>query len=159
MICAYLLFTKVFKTAAEVLEYYGSQRTFDSNRVTIPSQQRYVDYFSTRISQELQYSPVKLMVTSIVLKTPPHVGFNNHKAHNQFQIFEHFLAPFQFDVYSINWEDSMITIKFKFRIIFHYNFTTKKRESLKLFRSIIFSFNIETVIVGRQKTTFIAALN
>ena len=82
MICAYLLFAKVFKTAAEVLEYYGSKRTFDSNGVTIPLQQRYVDYFSTRISQELQYSPVKLMVTSIVLEPPPHVGFNNHKAHN-----------------------------------------------------------------------------
>ena len=78
MICAYLLFEKVFKTAAEVLEYYGSKRTFDSNGVTIPSQRRYVDYFSTRISQELQYSPVKLMVTLIVLEPPPHVGFTNH---------------------------------------------------------------------------------
>ena len=56
MICAYLLFAKVFMTAAEVLEYYGSKRTFDSNGVTIPSQRRYVDYFSTRISQELQCS-------------------------------------------------------------------------------------------------------
>ena len=38
MICAYRLFAKVFKTAEEVLEYYGSKRTFDSNGVTIPSQ-------------------------------------------------------------------------------------------------------------------------
>ena len=70
MICAYLLFAKVFKTAPEVLEYYGSKRTFDSKGVTIPSQRRFVDYFSIKISQELQFNPVKLMLTSIVLKPP-----------------------------------------------------------------------------------------
>ena len=58
MICAYLMFAKVSKTAAEVLDYNRSKRTFNSNGVTIPSQQRYVDYFSTKISQELQYNPV-----------------------------------------------------------------------------------------------------
>ena len=110
MICAYLLFAKVFKTAPEVLEYYGSKRTFDSNGVTIPSQRRYVDYFSTKISQELQYNPVKLMLTSIVLEPPPHVGFTHHEAHIQFQIFQHFLAPFQSDVYSINWDDNKVVL-------------------------------------------------
>ena len=74
MICAYLLFAKEFKNAPEVLEYYGSKRTFDSNGVTIPSQRRYVDYFSTKISQELQYNPVKLMLTSIILEPPPSFG-------------------------------------------------------------------------------------
>ena len=73
LICAYLLFAKVFKTALEILEYYGSKRTFDSKGVTIPSQRRYVDYFSTKISQKLQYNPVKLMLTSIVLEPPPYV--------------------------------------------------------------------------------------
>ena len=110
MICAYLLFAKVFKNAPEVLEYYGSKRTFDSNGVTIPSQRRYVDYFSTKISQELQYNPVKLMLTSIVLEPPPHVGFVHHQAHIQFQIFQHFLAPFQSDVYTINWDDSKVVL-------------------------------------------------
>jgi len=113
MICAYLLFAKVFRTAAEVLEYYGSKRTFDSNGVTIPSQRRYVDYFSTKISLELQYNPVKLMLTSIVLEPPPHVGFTNHEAHIQFQIFQHFMAPFQSDVYTINWEDSKVVLDLK----------------------------------------------
>ena len=113
MICAYWLFAKVFKSAAEVLEYYWSKRTFDSNGITIPSQQRYVDYFSTRISQELQYSPVKLMVTLIVLEPPPHVGFTNLKAHIQFQIFQHTLAPFQSDVYTINWKDSKVVLDLK----------------------------------------------
>ena len=110
MICAYLLFAKVFKTAPEVLEYYGSKRTFDSNGVTIPSQRRYVDYFSTKISQELQYNPVKLMLTSIVLKPPPYVGFTHHEAHIQFQIFQHFLAPFQSNVYSIKWENNKVVL-------------------------------------------------
>jgi len=110
MICAYLLFANVFKNAPEVLEYYGSKRTFDSNGVTIPSQRRYVDYFSTKISQELQYNPVKLMLTSIILEPPPHVGFVHHQAHIQFQIFQHFLAPFQSDVYTINWDDSKVVL-------------------------------------------------
>ena len=53
------------------------------------------------------------MVTLIVLKPPPHVGFTNHKAHVQFQIFQHFLAPFQSDVYTINWEDSKVVLDLK----------------------------------------------
>ena len=96
-----------------MLEYYGSKRFFDSNGVTIPSQRRYVDYFSTKISQELQYNPVKLMLNSIVLDPPPHVGFTNHEAHIQFQIFQHFLAPFQSDVYTINWKDSKVVLDLK----------------------------------------------
>ena len=55
---------------------------------------------SAKISQELQYNPVKLMLTLIVLELPPHVAFTNNEANIQFQIFQHCLAPFQSDIYT-----------------------------------------------------------
>ena len=90
MICAYLLFAGIFASADEVMQYYGSKTTFDSNRVTIPSQKCYEDYFSTKIIHKLQYSRVELLLKAIILESPPHVGFGHHEAHLQFQVLQHF---------------------------------------------------------------------
>lgn len=54
-----------------MLNYYASQRTQDSKGVTIPSQRRYVDYYSAMISNSLQYNPVKMYLTSIVIDPLP----------------------------------------------------------------------------------------
>ena len=57
------------------------------------------------------------MVTLIVLEPPTHVGFTNYKAHIQFQILQHFFAPFQSDVYTINWKDSKVVLDLKSPLI------------------------------------------
>merc|ERR1719357_2132201 len=97
MICAFLLYSKIFSSAQEVLDYYGSMRTFDSNGVTIPSQRRYVDYFATKLSKGLhfEYNPVKMYLSSFVIQSPPHIGgFGHHTAHLQFQVLQHFSSVY-----------------------------------------------------------------
>jgi len=113
MICAYLLFAGIFTSSDEVMQHYGSKRTFDSNGVTIPSQRRYVDYFSIKINHELQYSPIELLLTAIVLEPPPHVGFGHHEAHLQFQVLQHFHEPFQSEVKSVKWNDRKVEFVLK----------------------------------------------
>ena len=49
MICCYLVYSQLFKTAIEALEYYGKLRTHDNKGVTIPSQIRYIHYFANYI--------------------------------------------------------------------------------------------------------------
>jgi len=104
MICAFLLYIKMFETADAVLNFYGSARTFDSNGVTIPSQRRYVDYFATKLSRGLQfeYSPVKMFLTNIVIEPPPHIGFGHHSAHLQFQVSQPLVPPYLSEVYTVN---------------------------------------------------------
>ena len=83
MICAYLLHSGKKTTACEVLEYYAKQRTQDQKGVTIPSQKRYVDYYSTLISNSLQYNPVKMYLTSIVIDPLPNLGQGRQEGYIQ----------------------------------------------------------------------------
>uniref|UniRef100_A0A5S6R274 Phosphatidylinositol 3,4,5-trisphosphate 3-phosphatase and dual-specificity protein phosphatase PTEN n=1 Tax=Trichuris muris TaxID=70415 RepID=A0A5S6R274_TRIMR len=71
MICAYLLYVGDFTRADEALEYYGQQRTVDMNGVTIPSQRRYVAYFSHLLRNNVHYSVVPMVLRSIELENPP----------------------------------------------------------------------------------------
>jgi len=103
MICAFLLYSKTFSSAQEVLDYYGSVRTFDANGVTIPSQRRYVDYFATKLLKGLhfEYIPVKMYLSSIVIQSPPHIGgFGHHATHLQFQVLQQLVPPFTSEVYT-----------------------------------------------------------
>ena len=111
MICAYLLSSGAFKSLKEVLNFYAGKRTLDSNGVTIPSQRRYVDYFSTKISHGLKNSLIKLILKAIILELPPHVGFGHYKCHLQFSVIQHFHAPFQSKIYSPSWNDSKVVLK------------------------------------------------
>ena len=108
MICAYLLFAGMFASADEVMQYYGSKRVNGSKGVTNPSRKRYVDYFSTKISHGLQYSPVELLLKAIILEPPPHVGFGHHEAHLQFQVLQHFHESYQSEVQSVKWNDRKV---------------------------------------------------
>jgi len=113
MICAFLLYSKLFSSAQEVLDYYGSMRTFDSNGVTIPSQRRYVDYFATKLSKGLhfEYNPVKMYLSSIVIQSPPHIGgFGHHTAHLQFEVLQHLVPPFTSEVYTCELSQDRIVL-------------------------------------------------
>ncbi len=77
-----------FPTAEAVLDYYGRQRTVDRKGVTIPSQRRYINYYSSVVSRALEYRPVKLYLRSLVVDPVP--GFGNlpggHEFYLQFEV-------------------------------------------------------------------------
>jgi phosphatidylinositol-3,4,5-trisphosphate 3-phosphatase/dual-specificity protein phosphatase PTEN len=54
MVAAYLLHSGVVQTAAEALEFFGTERTNDNKGVTIPSQQRYVHYYGRVLADYTQ---------------------------------------------------------------------------------------------------------
>jgi len=111
MICAYLLHRRLYKTANEVLEYYGSKRTLDTKGVTIPSQRRYVDYYAAMISEGLQYNPVKMYLTSIVIDPLPQLGLGQHEGYIQFEVRQTSVRPFVSDVYLVKRTDGRINIE------------------------------------------------
>lgn len=71
MVCAYLLHSKKYSTAAEALSHYSEARTKDRKGVTIPSQRRYVEYYAELVKNQAEYSPETLILTSLKLQPPP----------------------------------------------------------------------------------------
>lgn len=51
MISSYFLYSKVYHNPKDALEFFGKQRTSNGKGVTIPSQKRYVEYFSRFLSE------------------------------------------------------------------------------------------------------------
>ncbi|XP_016982546.1 phosphatidylinositol 3,4,5-trisphosphate 3-phosphatase and dual-specificity protein phosphatase PTEN isoform X2 [Drosophila rhopaloa] len=65
MICAYLLFSGLQKSADDALAWYDEKRTKDRKGVTIPSQRRYVQYFSKLVCSSVPYAKISLNVCEI----------------------------------------------------------------------------------------------
>ncbi|SPP81656.1 blast:Phosphatidylinositol 3%2C4%2C5-trisphosphate 3-phosphatase and dual-specificity protein [Drosophila guanche] len=65
MICAYLLYSGLQKSADEALAWYDVKRTKDRKGVTIPSQRRYVQYFSNLVCSSVPYSKKILKICEI----------------------------------------------------------------------------------------------
>jgi len=73
MICAWLLFSRMWKTPEEALTFYAAMRTFNQKGVTIPSQIRYIYYFHESLALENPViEPKLLLLNHVVLHTLPH---------------------------------------------------------------------------------------
>lgn len=66
MICCYLLYSGQQRTAEDALACYDEKRTKDRKGVTIPSQRRYVQYFSKLMRLGLQYQRRTLQVSTLI---------------------------------------------------------------------------------------------
>ena len=61
MICCYLVYARLFKSAKEALVYYGKIRTSNGKGVTIPSQIRYVYYYDEFLKLRNREYPARLL--------------------------------------------------------------------------------------------------
>jgi phosphatidylinositol-3,4,5-trisphosphate 3-phosphatase/dual-specificity protein phosphatase PTEN len=79
MISCLLLYMNMCKTYSEALELFGTQRTSNGKGVTIPSQKRYVEYFSQFLQNfkleplKFQFQGIPLVLTNIRISTVPRV--------------------------------------------------------------------------------------
>ena len=75
-VCALMLYLNIFKMPEEALAYYGIMRVGSGKGVTIPSQIRYVNYFSEIISKKIDINanPKTIIIRKIKLSNSP--GFS-----------------------------------------------------------------------------------
>lgn len=74
MICAYLCYISFYKTSRHNMDYYSIVRTHNNKGVTIPSQRRYVYYFSHLRNKLLNYMPLRIELVGIYVEKPPKLG-------------------------------------------------------------------------------------
>jgi hypothetical protein len=72
MICCWLVHSKVCASATEAMEFYGQERTYDAEGVTIPSQRRYVGYYEDIVAYGLP-EPPKITLKTITFQCSKYV--------------------------------------------------------------------------------------
>ena len=65
MICNYFLHTKKFDSPFDAMHEFDMRRCKDSKGVTIPSQRRYIEYYSDYLKNDRVYSQIELFLKSI----------------------------------------------------------------------------------------------
>ncbi|VDO90158.1 unnamed protein product [Heligmosomoides polygyrus] len=74
MICAYLVSINFYNLPRQVMDYYSIVRTVNNKGVTIPSQRRYVYYFSQMHKHGLTYTPLRIELVGVYVERPPQPG-------------------------------------------------------------------------------------
>ncbi|WKY04941.1 hypothetical protein Q1695_005726 [Nippostrongylus brasiliensis] len=74
MICAYLVSINFYNLPRQVMDYYSIVRTINNKGVTIPSQRRYVYYFSQMHKHGLTYTPLRIELVGVYVERPPQPG-------------------------------------------------------------------------------------
>jgi len=149
-------------TSDEVLKYYASKRTHDDKGVTIPSQRRYVDYYAAMMSDELQYSPVKLYLDSIVIDPVPSLGINTD-SYIQFEVTQKHIRAYESDPYQIKKSDP-VKIKLPEALLLINDvkievthsadlFGSKKYSKLNKFQKVKFHFWVNTFFIDQERST------
>jgi phosphatidylinositol-3,4,5-trisphosphate 3-phosphatase/dual-specificity protein phosphatase PTEN len=87
MICCYLLYNNIMKTADDAIKFYGSMRTTNGKGVTIPSQLRYIYYFEEILKMHVGSKEIdnfcipspKIFITKLKFYTIPYFGLLGNK--------------------------------------------------------------------------------
>ncbi|CAI4226849.1 unnamed protein product [Auanema sp. JU1783] len=71
MICAYLVYINFYPSPRQNMDYYSIVRTKNNKGVTIPSQRRYVYYFSHLRKHSLNYMPHRIELIGVYFEKIP----------------------------------------------------------------------------------------
>jgi len=163
MICAYLLHCRFKSSAHEVLDYYAKRRTADIKGVTIPSQKRYVDYYASMMSESLQYNPVKMYLTSIVIDPLPQLQLGQAEGYIQFEVRQTSVRPFVSEVYQVRRTDGRINIDLPTALLIVGDIKIEFSQKMKLdvgfqkpkyFSSAkLFHFWVNTFFIDQQRSS------
>lgn len=74
MICAFMLYKRMFNTAEKAIEFFSSKRVLPGIKAMHPGQERYVRYFSRLIRERFVYNPKPLMLLAVEFSECPGVN-------------------------------------------------------------------------------------